>query len=250
MVVIDTVRVAHHRLLEQCRARVRQEAEERRHLIAPRRIHSVKRTRAGTTATDGHARMRRIQDALSHAFRDREGRTLIRSQPQIDMHQAYIAACLPKIFQETWQRDSDAIKRRYGVQKLEQEVLVLAPRRSGKTVSVGMFCAALLVSVPSLEISIFATAQRTAAKLLKEVRTYVEQAIEYFNLTNEWKILKRSAETIIYQGADGSERIVSCYPSSSSVSIPSPSLSSIYHNKTKKTHSFAPTPHDICTCIK
>ena len=79
---------------------------------------------------------------------------------------------------------------------IAQEILISTPRRFGKTISecpapaaphavpvldraltlttgVSMFCAALLLSCPSVEISIYSTCKRISQKILRNVMKFV-----------------------------------------------------------------------------
>ena len=43
---------------------------------------------------------------------------------------------------------------------LAQEILISTPRRFGKTISVSLFAAAMVVTCPGVEISIYSTCKR------------------------------------------------------------------------------------------
>ena len=55
---------------------------------------------------------------------------------------------------------------------IAQEILISTPRRFGKTISVSMFCAALLLSCPAVEISIYSTCKRISQKILRNVMKF------------------------------------------------------------------------------
>ena len=76
-----------------------------------------------------------------------------------------------------------------------------------------MFIAAMILSVPDTEISIFATCKRTAGKLLKVFHKFLSKAIDYLG-DEEWIIVSKNAEQIVVMGPDGTERIIGCYPAS------------------------------------
>lgn len=123
--------------------------------------------------------------------------------------------------------NQERILQRFRIKRLRQEVLVIAPRRSGKTVGMGMFCAAMALSIHSLEISVFATGQRTASKLLKEIGKFIEQAFAYVGSSEQWKVARKNQENIVIVGPDGTERTVGCYPGSVRVSYNSSSFFSL-----------------------
>lgn len=92
-----------------------------------------------------------------------------RSPDQVLFHDSYIHACLPLIYGEEWPKNSVRVMRTFRLKKLEQLVLVLTPRRIGKTVSVAMFVAAILLAVPGIEIAVFSTCQRASTAIMKLV---------------------------------------------------------------------------------
>ena len=57
-------------------------------------------------------------------------------------------------------KDHQRILELNGWDTLDQEVLISTPRRFGKTISVSMFAAAMIFSVPNLECSIYSTCKR------------------------------------------------------------------------------------------
>jgi len=81
--------------------------------------------------------------------------------------------------QDEWEDNRERILKQYGVEEFQQETLVVMPRRAGKTWSMAMFCAAMLLVCPDIEISVFATGQRTAGKLLKLIVKMLRRLISY-----------------------------------------------------------------------
>lgn len=92
-----------------------------------------------------------------------------RSPDQVLFHHSYVMACLPLIYGSDWPRNSVRVMKSYRLQSLEQLVLVLTPRRIGKTVSVAMFVGALLLCIPGLTIAVFSTCQRASTAIMKLV---------------------------------------------------------------------------------
>lgn len=105
----------------------------------------------------------------------------------------------------------------FGITKLQQESLVVMPRRSGKTWSMAMFCAAMLIVCSDIEISVFATGQRTASKLLKLMTKMMSRLLAFVG-DDDFKIIQQNKESVILQGPDKTERICGCYPGSVTVS--------------------------------
>jgi hypothetical protein len=77
----------------------------------------------------------------------RDGFGVRRSDMQVKIHQAFIEAMLPKLYQNEWDENKARILIDFGLNKLQQEVLIVMPRRRGKTYSVAMAAAAMLLAV-------------------------------------------------------------------------------------------------------
>ena len=77
-----------------------------------------------------------------------------------------------------------------------------------------MFAAAMLYSVPRLEMSIYSTCKRISQKLLRNVQKFLD--LIYMELgTSRMRELRINMEEIVLQGDDGEQdvRIVNSYPS-------------------------------------
>lgn len=96
---------------------------------------------------------------------------LVRSQDQQLFHEWYVKACLPIIYGDGFLPNYTRVMRENELKKLSQEILVLAPRRFGKTYAIAMFVAVLLLCVPGIEISIFSTGDRASSKLTDLIKT-------------------------------------------------------------------------------
>lgn len=80
-----------------------------------------------------------------------------------------------------------------------------------------MFCAAMLVVCSDIEISIFATGQRTASKLLKLIDKMLKKLFAFIG-GDDFKVIQQNKEQIVLLGPDGTERVCGCYPGSVTVS--------------------------------
>jgi hypothetical protein len=73
-----------------------------------------------------------------------------RSTHQRMFHDNFIKACLPIIFGDDWSLASDRVMAEMKIDRIRPEVLVQAPRRFGKTVSVAMYVCALSLQAETL----------------------------------------------------------------------------------------------------
>lgn len=116
---------------------------------------------------EGDDRLRRIFTTLdSFGFE--------RSEFQKLWHWFMVGASLPHIYGERdWPRVQERVLKSMGFEELRSEVLIQTFRRAGKTWSVSMLLAALLLNVPGLKISVISTGGRASGKLLDEVMKFI-----------------------------------------------------------------------------
>lgn len=95
--ILNTSVMVHDALLKHLKHTER--TKKRKRCIVPRHVHAVQ---SQGQVLAGDEAVERIYDLLENAFKDREGHSLIRSTPQITIHENYIRACLPKIYQDEW----------------------------------------------------------------------------------------------------------------------------------------------------
>lgn len=233
-VVLDTPGMVYERSFayfdDVCKKKREARNVEARHKIEalPRGIESK--------GLQGDKRVESLRYLLENGFVDDQAKRIIRSREQRQLHevstpkllhvfivhsdttQVYIRSCLPKLYQNEWEDSQERILNMFGIDKLQQEALVVMPRRSGKTWSMAMFCAAMLIVCSDIEISVFATGQRTASKLLKLMTKMMGRLLEFIN-DDDFKIIQQNKESVILLGPDKTERICGCYPGSVTVSV-------------------------------
>jgi hypothetical protein len=165
VVVLDSAGMLYGGILSYFTEKCAEQKERRK--VEARHKTGLCRKRDGGNELQGDKRIEQIRYLLENGFSDDQGKRIIRSREQRMIHEVYIRTSIPKIFQNEWEDNQERIMLKYGIQKLQQETFVVMPRRSGKTWSMAMYCAVMLVVCSDIEISIFATGQRTAGKLLK-----------------------------------------------------------------------------------
>jgi hypothetical protein len=107
----------------------------------------------------GDSRMRKIRWYLEKGFK------IERWEEQIMFHDAFLEACLPKIYGDEWSTNSVRVMKEFGIKKIQSEVMVITARRIGKTWSVAMLVLAILLVVHGIEIAIFSTGSRASGAL-------------------------------------------------------------------------------------
>lgn len=148
---------------------------------------------------------------LSTGFR------ITRSETQWEVHEAMINSLLPVIYGEEWEINQGRILSKLNLDELEQEVLIVMARREGKSYSVGMGVAALMLLVPDINIAVFATGKRMAQALLDIVKNFLHLAWKHSINEKGYTILHHNAEAFILRGPDGTTRSVRIMPGSPKV---------------------------------
>lgn len=92
-----------------------------------------------------------------------------RSEHQKEFHEWFVFANLPHIYGDDWEANATRVLESFGLTKIQYEVLVSTPRRWGKTISIAMFCAVVLLCVPSFWASVFSPGKRASSSLMGEV---------------------------------------------------------------------------------
>lgn len=96
-----------------------------------------------------------------------------RSAFQVQYHIAAILGCAPHIFGNDFESRRAYIMEYFRVKEINPLVLVVAPRRTGKTVGTAVIIACLLVYVPGIRIIIFSTGKRASQLMQQMVKVYV-----------------------------------------------------------------------------
>ena len=98
-----------------------------------------------------------------------------RTRMQKRFHNAFLQATAMHLFREDTDVDLARVMKLNKWQHLKQQCLCMTPRRFGKTMSVGMFCASYIYSVENCEVAIFSTGRRASSKLLELIHSYLDQ---------------------------------------------------------------------------
>lgn len=148
-----------------------------------------------------------------------------RSYHQRQFHEDFLRACCKSFWKlersGQFARDHGRILVQNNWDHLSQEILISTPRRFGKTISVSMFAAAMIVSCPGLECSIYSTCKRISQKLLRNIQKFIMLTCEQ-NLENQQlKIIRQNMEEVVLQGPAGPQdvRVVNSYPSKVSIQL-------------------------------
>jgi hypothetical protein len=142
-----------------------------------------------------------------------------RSYHQRLFHDDFLKACTRSFWKleppGQFARDHQRVLRVNAWDHIAQEILISTPRRFGKTISVSMFCAAMLLACPLVEISIYSTCKRISQKILRNVQKFALMIADSDYATLNFRVIHENMEEINLQGPLGNTdtRVINSYPS-------------------------------------
>jgi len=146
-VVLDTPAMVYDRVFAYYDVLCEQKRKERRVFSRSAAAHQP---RTAGAKLGGDKKVERLRHLLEYGFSDDRGKAIVRSREQRHLHEIYIRTCLAKLYQDEWDDNRERILAQYEVETFQQETLVVMPRRAGKTWSMAMFCAAMLLVCPDI----------------------------------------------------------------------------------------------------
>jgi len=162
---------------------------------------------------EGDSTIKKLTELLATGFK------VTRSQTQWQVHEAMINSLLPMIYGEEWKINQGRILKSLNLEKLEQEVMIVMARREGKSYSVGMGVAALMLLVPNINIAVFATGKRMAQALLDITKNFLDLAWKHSISPKGYTTLHKNAESFILRGPDNTVRTVKVMPGTAKVCV-------------------------------
>lgn len=183
-------------------------------------------TMAERPKVTGDKTLAALYDKLAHIDRLQYPR----SHHQVKFHDCFTRSCLRIIYGDDYDRIEPYLLKEFDVKEFRNEVMIVTPRRFGKTFSVAQFCAAFATSVLGKEVAIFSTGRRASKKILDLVIRFIRPIMR-----STQKIVLRNVEEVhLFDTATQSLNKVCSYPSKVQVRVPSPvclhSLSQTRHH--------------------
>ena len=164
--------------------------------------------------TNGDTILERIQDIFMNGF------GIEWSVVQIRVFQALIDGILPRVYGTEWQEVKGRVMAQRKIDRLHQETLVNMARRNGKTWVVSGGAAAVYLVVPDISIAVFSVGKRQATMFMNSTVEKIEMAFNngtHVN-RNDYSLVTKNQETIIYDHPEGGKQVLGCYPGSTKVS--------------------------------
>lgn len=150
--------------------------------------------------TDGDAKLAKVKWYLNNM-------NLTRSMDQRLFHTMFIHASLQKIYgREDWYLNSQRVLDSEKITALRQEVLIMTPRRLGKTYAAAMFILAMMLGVPGIRIAIFSTNSRSSRNVceivIKILNTMGDEAKRVIVNNKEHLFIAATAQTGTNRGGN------------------------------------------------
>lgn len=189
----------------------RYNAETRR---VPSRIDQLANQLRTLKLRQGDALVAKVKECFHHGLGVKWG------DNQIKIFNAFLAACLPFIYGETWPEEKARVFREWGLERERMYCLVNMARRNGKTFVTAGTTAALLLCVPNMKIAIFSTCKRTSQMMLTAATDMIEKAFELGTHVDrqDFTVVTKNMESIIFEGPDRTKRQLGSFPGSVRVS--------------------------------
>jgi hypothetical protein len=132
-----------------------------------------------------------------------------RSLHQIKFHDCFTRASLRIIYGNDYDRCEKRLLHEFDSREFRTEVMIVTPRRFGKTFSVAQYCAAFTASVLGKEVAIFSTGRRASKKILDLVIRFMQPI-----LRPTQRIVTRNQEEVhVIDDETGKRNKVCSYPS-------------------------------------
>ena len=151
---------------------------------------------AGTTDTRtstspaGDAALELLYDML----RKIDAASYPRSHHQRKFHESFVKASLRSIYGDEYPAAEEKLLKRFESAKINPIVMIVTPRRFGKTYSVAQYVAAYSAAIDGREVAIFSTGRRASKKMLDLVMKFLMPLI-----AGRKKIFTQNVEEVVIQ---------------------------------------------------
>ena len=117
-----------------------------------------------------------------------------RSHHQRKFHESFIKASLRSIYTDDYAICEKRLQARYDTDYINPIVMIVTPRRFGKTYSVAQYVAAYSAAIHGKEVAIFSTGRRASKKMLDLVMKFLVPLIK-----GKKRIYTRNVEEVIVE---------------------------------------------------
>lgn len=193
--------------------------EEKRHqgkcARIPTAFQRIVSEAAAKSQCNGDELMQKIRECFFHGLGIKWG------EDQVRVFNAFVFSCLPLIYGEEWAENKARVLEDWGETRECPYTVVSMARRNGKTFVTSGTVVAMMLTIPGIKVAIFSTCKRTSQMMMQACVDMIEKAFELGTHANrqEFTQVMKNTESIIYEGPDGSKRVLGCFPGSVRVSI-------------------------------
>ena len=135
------------------------------HRLVSRKSYSTDPLR-GVFNNRGDQRLRNIQ-------RDLDSMGVVRTSTQKLFHYWFTQAVAETIYGDEWDSSATNVLKKFGLKEPEYTVMVMTPRRFGKTWSIAMFVLAVIANVPGVRVAVFSTGKRASGSLMEVIMGFL-----------------------------------------------------------------------------
>lgn len=182
--------------------------------LLPNRIDQLEQHLRTLKERQGDALLAEVKECFHHGLGIKWG------DNQHKIANAFLAACLPFIYGETWPQEKARVLKEWKLERERMYCLVNMARRNGKTHVTAGITAALILKVPNIKIAIFSTCKRTSQMLLTTAMDMIEKAFEQGTHVSreEYAVVTKNMESVVFEGPDRTKRQLGSFPGSVRVS--------------------------------
>lgn len=186
-------------------------------IIGSREYNILKNNNSFDTLFSGDETMKNINTMLDMC-KTEFGEPLNRGYFQRMVHKEILRSTVPIIYRNEWNKNSREIMKRYKMDSMVKIMGIKASRRSGKTISVAIAAAALLLCIPGIEIAVFAHGLETSVKLTDKIRSFMNDMSVYWSKKNPIQFtVKNRKELKIYHTNYDLYGVLKAYPNTINV---------------------------------
>jgi len=124
-----------------------------------------------TKICEGDLRLARLLRFLNQMHDGSESWTG-RSPDQINFHDNFVNASLPRIYGAEWNEQSARVMAERGITEINTEVMIMTPRRFGKTYAIAMYVLGIMLAVPGTIVNVYSPGSRASTSLMKLVAKF------------------------------------------------------------------------------
>lgn len=194
--------------------------EEKRHLKKwshrlPSRFERIVSEAIEKSECRGDDLLEKIRDCFFNGLGIKWG------EDQVRVFNAFVFSCLPLIYGDEWPENKARVLEEWNKTRECPYTVVSMARRNGKTFVTSGTVVAMLLTIPGIKVAIFSTCKRTSQMMMSAAVDMLEKAFELGTHVNrqDFQQVLKNTESVVFEGPDGTKRVLGCFPGSVKVSF-------------------------------